>query len=89
MKQVLLKISGTVQGVNFRREALREAQGLGIFGWVKNENDGSVSVCAQGEDADLKAFIDWCSHGPNSAKVIHIEETIQALNANLKNFKIF
>ncbi len=38
---------GRVQGVGFRMTAARAARRLGIPGWVRNEQDGSVRLTAE------------------------------------------
>jgi acylphosphatase len=48
-----LRIEGHVQGVGYRYFALREAQALGVRGYVRNERDGSVSAVLQHEDESL------------------------------------
>lgn len=58
-----------VQGVGFRYSALRRAQALGISGWVRNEDDGSVSIHAEGIREDLDAFAEWLREGPPGARV--------------------
>ena len=71
--QATIHIKGHVQGVFFRANAKEEADKRGLFGWIKNMDDGSVSACVQGPEADVRAFIDWCSHGPGTAKVDSVE----------------
>ena len=46
---VNMKITGKVQGVGFRYFVLRQAQKLGIKGWVSNQSNGDVEALAQGE----------------------------------------
>ncbi len=66
-------ISGEVQGVFFRRSAKGQAEKLGVVGWVRNRNDGSVEVVAQGEKDKVDKFIEWCKKGPPFAKVENVE----------------
>ncbi|MBC2931729.1 acylphosphatase [Nocardioides sp. zg-1228] len=69
MKAVQARVSGTVQGVGFRWYARERAQQLGVAGWVRNELDGSVLLHAEGEDDAVDALVEWCRHGPPSARV--------------------
>ncbi len=73
MKQVRIRISGKVQGVFFRATAQEEAEKLHLFGRVKNEPDGSVTVEAGGENDRINEFIGWCLRGPDGAVVDHID----------------
>jgi len=68
-----IKIFGKVQGVFFRRSAKIKAEELGVFGWVKNCDDGSVEVMAQGEKKQVEQFIKWCKKGPPFAGVENVE----------------
>ena len=53
-KCVQLIVRGRVTGVYFRASAQREAKRLGITGWVRNRNDGSIEIMAEGdEDGDI------------------------------------
>ncbi len=52
MKNLIIKIYGDVQGVNFRFEAKLTADKLGVKGFVRNEADGSVYIEAEGEEKD-------------------------------------
>lgn len=68
-KQINLKIYGKVQGVFFRDSSRAEAKELDLFGWAKNEKDGTVEIVAEGDDKDLIKFIEWCKYGPDHAEV--------------------
>lgn len=41
---------GHVQGVGFREATRRRANRLGVLGWVRNADDGSVLVHAEGPE---------------------------------------
>ncbi|MGD2048274.1 MAG: acylphosphatase [Chloroflexota bacterium] len=69
MKRVEVNIRGRVQGVSFRYYSQREAKQLGLTGWVRNENDGSVSVVAEGSEDDLNRLLDFLREGPRMAVV--------------------
>ena len=64
-----MKITGKVQGVGFRYFVLRQAQELGIQGWISNKSNGDVEALAQGEKADLELFIAKVKQGPAFSRV--------------------
>ncbi len=75
MKAVRLRITGHVQGVWYRDSAVREAQRLGLAGWIRNRDDGSVEAWAQGPHSEVDAFVAWCHHGPERADVMEVATT--------------
>jgi acylphosphatase len=74
-RRVSLRIRGKVQGVFFRESTRIEATRLGLTGWVRNRDDGSVEAVAEGEQAALEDFIRWCHRGPQAARVTDVERT--------------
>jgi DNA ligase D-like protein (predicted 3'-phosphoesterase) len=62
-------IAGKVQGVAFRDAAVRRARALGVLGWVRNSDDGTVAVHAEGAADALDAFAAWLHEGPSAARV--------------------
>lgn len=87
-KRVELKIYGRVQGVFYRDSARRRAIKLNIIGFVKNESDGTVFIAAEGEEGNLKKFIEWCYNGPILAKVNRIDVEWKQAIGGFKNFDI-
>jgi len=73
MKQVHIFVYGRVQGVFYRANTRKKAKELGIKGWVRNLYDGRVEIMAEGEEEDLRKFIEWCKRGPELAHVEKIE----------------
>jgi len=62
-------ISGQVQSVSFRALVEHKAAQHNVTGWVRNNDDGTVEVVAEGERKDLQAFESACRKGPAAAKV--------------------
>ncbi len=64
---------GRVQGVGFREATRRRALALGLLGWVRNEEDGSVAVHAEGGREAVEALLEWLGGGPAAAQVGELE----------------
>lgn len=67
-----IKVEGRVQGVFFRASTRDKAIELDLKGWVRNEDDGSVLIQAQGAPEAMEAFVTWCHKGPMMAKVTEV-----------------
>lgn len=80
MRRVRALVTGRVQGVMYRDSCRREAERLGVVGWVRNEPDGSVLLEAEGTLADVDALIAWCRIGPPGARVRAVE--VDAVDAS-------
>ena len=74
MKSVHFVISGKVQGVFFRDTAKRMASQIGIKGWIRNTDDGTIEILAQGSESQLSEFERWCRTGPPVAKIDSVEK---------------
>ncbi|MBI3903606.1 MAG: acylphosphatase [Nitrosomonadales bacterium] len=68
-----LIIHGRVQGVYFRDSMRREAQKLGVAGWVRNRSDGTVEAVVQGEADAMEAIVRWAHRGPEFAQVMQVD----------------
>lgn len=73
MKAVKGRVTGDVQGVGYRMYAYRQAHRLGLKGWIKNNNDGSVTFVCEGSGVDLDYFIDLLKRGNEFSKVDEVE----------------
>lgn len=68
-----INVKGKVQGVFYRASTQAKAKELGLSGWVKNEEDGSVLIEAEGEEQKLEKMLEWCRQGPGAAIVNDVE----------------
>ncbi|CNF39684.1 acylphosphatase [Yersinia rohdei] len=63
-------VYGLVQGVGFRYSTQRQAQELGVTGYARNCDDGSVEVVACGEELAVERLMAWIKQGgPRGARV--------------------
>ena len=81
-------VRGRVQGVGFRWFVEREAQILGIVGWVRNNPDGSVEVLAMGTPEQLAGLRSRLQEGPRAARVDNVEESVAEPVAGLNSFQV-
>jgi DNA ligase D-like protein (predicted 3'-phosphoesterase) len=65
-------VSGEVQGVGFRDATLRRARELGVMGWVRNGEEGTVQVHAEGSEPALDQLVVCLHDGPRLARVARV-----------------
>lgn len=87
MIRAMVRVYGLVQGVFFRSHTAREARRLGLTGWVRNMEDGSVEAIFEGEEYSVERMISWCRRGPPAARVEKIE--VKRENADEREFVDF
>ncbi|SUP81643.1 acylphosphatase [Yersinia wautersii] len=67
---IVAYVYGVVQGVGFRYSTQRQAQQLGLTGYAKNCDDGSVEVVACGNPQAVERLMEWIKQGgPRGARV--------------------
>ncbi|MFC5713716.1 acylphosphatase [Thalassorhabdus alkalitolerans] len=66
-------VHGKVQGVGFRDFTRQEANKKNVFGWVKNNSDGTVELKAEGDNKNMEEFIDSLAEGNSFSKVDHLD----------------
>lgn len=87
-KNLMMKIRGDVQGVGFRDAAYWTARKMHVAGFVMNEPDGTVYIEAEGDEADLKKFLEWCRKGPVTAKVAGVDAAWAPPHGKFTGFRI-
>ena len=71
-RSVQVMISGLVQGCAFRDWVEKNAEMLGLAGWVRNRRDGSVEAMFAGPDSSVDEMLDRCKDGPQLANVKNV-----------------
>ena len=78
-------ISGKVQGVFFRANSRKKAEELGLKGYAKNIDNGSVEVVVQGKDDKIKLLVEFLKASPGYSNV----DSIKIKNKEFENLKDF
>lgn len=65
-------VRGRVQGVGFRDATLWRARELGVMGWVRNGEEGSALVHAEGPEDAVEELIMFLNEGPPGARVVEV-----------------
>jgi acylphosphatase len=84
-------VRGRVQGVGFRWYVEREANALGVVGWVRNNEDSTVELVAAGTAEQLASLGARLAAGPRASRVDHVDEAEvepEELQGNLQSFTI-
>jgi DNA ligase D-like protein (predicted 3'-phosphoesterase) len=66
-------VHGGVQGVGFRETTVGRARELGALGWVRNADDGTLAVHAEGAEAAVEELIAFLHQGPPAAQIDSVE----------------
>ena len=82
------KVIGKVQGVSYRAFAASHAESLGLQGYAKNCQDGSVEVIAEGEKIKLELLVAELKRGPGLAIVEKVEARYTGKKGGFGGFSI-
>lgn len=72
-RSVQVKICGNVQGKAYRLWTEKNAELLGLAGWVRNRCDGSVEAMFSGPMETVEEMISRCKEGPPGATVDNVD----------------
>ena len=73
----------------FFRQAIKHiAEKLGLSGFVKNEDDGSVTIVAEGEEENLQKFIEWAKVGTPLSRIDNIKIEWRGATGEFNSFEI-
>jgi len=87
-KRIHAQVHGRVQGVFFRDYTRRQAQRLGLSGWVRNMATGSVETEFEGEPEQVAAMLEWLAVGSPLSLVAGVEHRHIAVEGGEQGFAI-
>ncbi len=88
MKRAHVIVKGRVQGVSYRLWTFRQAQSLGLTGWVRNIGKADVEAVFEGPVDKIKQMIKSCHQDPPHAKVEKIDVLWEKATGEFRAFKI-
>ena len=88
MKTIRAYLSGTVQGVFFRKFLEEKASEFGVRGFVRNLDDGRVEVLIEGRDENVNSMLEACKRGTQHTKITDVQ-TQELKHQGFDGFKTF
>ena len=88
MERLHAVVRGDVQGVGFRYFLQRKARELDLRGWVRNNDDGSVELVAEGPRDRLEELRRAAEHGPRMARVDRVDAHWSGATGKLDAFDL-
>ena len=80
-------VSGRVQGVFFRDSVRRRAEAVGVAGWARNTEDGTVEAVFEGDLQAVDELVEFCRRGPSRAEVAAVE-VVEEKPEGLSGFEV-
>jgi acylphosphatase len=78
-----------VQDLTFLERVRRQAEELGLRGWVRNTEDGRVEVLLEGEAEAVRQMIEWFFSASSSGVEVHATSVFQEIpSPDLVGFEI-
>lgn len=81
-------VQGTVQGIFFRQFVREHAEELKLRGFVRNLEDGTVEVIAEGEAESLSRLNGFLKIGPEHAQIRNVMIEERKWSGDFEEFKI-
>ncbi len=81
-------VQGTVQGIFFRQFVKGHAEDLKLKGFVRNLDDGTVEIVAEGENDNLKRLMGFLKKGPAHAQIRNVDAEERKWEGEFREFKI-
>ena len=82
------RVEGVVQAVGFRYWTVRQAEELGLTGTVRNNDDGSVGILAEGPQSVVLEFRRWLRSPEAPGRVEKVQESMSRATGEFSNFRV-
>ena len=69
MKTIRAYITGTVQGVLFKKYLEEQGNKIGVRGFLRQTEDGRIEIVIEGKDEKVKEMLEICKAGTKHAQV--------------------
>ncbi|MCM3510038.1 acylphosphatase [Rothia sp. P100] len=87
--QLTATVHGRVQGVGFRWWVASKVKPLGLVGYAKNLDDGTVEIIAQGRRADCESLLAALKSGDTAGHVEQVQAEMGEPEGRYKSFGIY
>ena len=87
MHQLTVNYAGRVQGVGFRYTVRSIATDLGLAGWVRNNDDGTVTMLAEGTE-DVLTVLRRRIRESGVGRIDSERDTLEERSAGMRSFEI-
>ena len=88
LKRVQVYYSGRVQGVGFRYTVRQIAHGYDVVGCIRNLPDNRVELIAEGDEDELKRFVNEVATGDLAVYIRHAPVDWSAPTGEFREFSI-
>lgn len=82
------RVSGVVQAVGFRYWTVRKAEELGLTGTVRNNDDGTVGIVAEGPQSVVLELRRWLRSPDAPGRVDDVQESVSAAAGEFSSFRV-
>jgi acylphosphatase len=82
------RVSGVVQAVGFRYWTVRKAEELGLTGTVRNNDDGTVGIVAEGPQPVVLELRRWLRSPEAPGRVEEVQESVSAATGEFGGFQV-
>jgi acylphosphatase len=73
MKTLRVYVSGTVQGVLYKKYLEEQGNKIGVRGLIRQMQDGRIEVIVEGTDDKVNQMLEVCRNGTRHVEIRNVE----------------